>query len=106
MNILLGLLQRERTGEGAHLDVSMSDNIFTFLYWALGNGMVAGNWPKPGGELVTGEWVEVAVAGGFVVIAVAALLTRRRIRKALMRALRSEERRVGEECRSRWSPYH
>ena len=21
-------------------------------------------------------------------------------------ALRSEERRVGEECRSRWSPYH
>src|ERR1041385_2567015 len=23
-----------------------------------------------------------------------------------MRALRSEERRVGKECRSRWSPYH
>ena len=21
-------------------------------------------------------------------------------------ALRSEERRVGKECRSRWSPYH
>jgi crotonobetainyl-CoA:carnitine CoA-transferase CaiB-like acyl-CoA transferase len=54
MNILMGLLQRERTGEGAHLDVSMSDNIFTFLYWALGNGMVAGDWPEPGGELVTG----------------------------------------------------
>jgi alpha-methylacyl-CoA racemase len=54
INILLGLLQRERTGEGAHLDISMSDNIFTFLYWALGNGMGAGDWPKPGGELVTG----------------------------------------------------
>ena len=54
INILLGLLQRERTGEGAHLDVSMSDNIFTFLYWALGNGMVAGDWPEPGAELVTG----------------------------------------------------
>ena len=54
MNILLGLLQRERTGEGAHLDISMSDNIFTFLYWALGNGMVAGDWPEPGAELVTG----------------------------------------------------
>ena len=40
-----------------------------------------------GAGLVTGEWVEVAVAGGFVVIAVAALLTRQRIRKALMRAL-------------------
>src|SRR3712207_7093681 len=24
----------------------------------------------------------------------------------LMRALRSAERRVGQECRSRWSPYH
>ena len=54
MNILLGLLQRERTGEGTHLDISMSDNIFTFLYWALGNGMVAGDWPEPGAELVTG----------------------------------------------------
>jgi alpha-methylacyl-CoA racemase len=54
INILLGLLQRERTGRGTHLDVSMSDNIFTFLYWALGNGMVAGDWPEPGAELVTG----------------------------------------------------
>src|SRR2546428_9610833 len=26
--------------------------------------------------------------------------------KALMEELRSEERRVGKECRSRWSPYH
>src|ERR1022692_3218170 len=25
---------------------------------------------------------------------------------ALRRAIRSEERRVGKECRSRWSPYH
>ena len=24
----------------------------------------------------------------------------------LIAALRSEERRVGKECRSRWSPYH
>ena len=54
MNILLALLERERTGEGAYLDVSMSENVFTFLYWALGNGTAAGDWPKPGGELVTG----------------------------------------------------
>ena len=26
--------------------------------------------------------------------------------KALYEACRSEERRVGKECRSRWSPYH
>ena len=25
---------------------------------------------------------------------------------SLARAARSEERRVGKECRSRWSPYH
>src|SRR5690606_39759290 len=28
------------------------------------------------------------------------------VRKRYQRALRSEERRVGKECRSRWSPYH
>jgi alpha-methylacyl-CoA racemase len=54
MNVLLALLLREKTGRGAHLDVSMSDNVFTFLYWALGNGSAAGEWPRPGGELVTG----------------------------------------------------
>ena len=27
-------------------------------------------------------------------------------RKADLHPLRSEERRVGKECRSRWSPYH
>ena len=26
--------------------------------------------------------------------------------EALRKLLRSEERRVGKECRSRWSPYH
>ena len=24
----------------------------------------------------------------------------------VLQAMRSEERRVGKECRSRWSPYH
>ena len=36
------------------LDIAMGDNLFTFLYWAMGNGLAAGEWPKPGGELVTG----------------------------------------------------
>ena len=31
--------------------------------------------------------------------------TIRRVRQTLV-ATRSEERRVGKECRSRWSPYH
>ncbi len=54
INILLALRRREQTGEGVKLDVSISDNLFTFMYWALGNGLAAGQWPKPGGELVTG----------------------------------------------------
>ena len=29
-----------------------------------------------------------------------------KLRKCGSLALRSEERRVGKECRSRWSPYH
>jgi uncharacterized membrane protein YdjX (TVP38/TMEM64 family) len=45
-----------------------------------------------GAGLVTGEWMEVAVAGGLVVIAVAALLTRRNVREALVRALRWRRR--------------
>src|SRR3712207_8364138 len=37
----------------------------------------------------------------YVVIAVPAILV-----VSLAVAIRSEERRVGKECRSRWSPYH
>ena len=54
INILLALQQRERTGRGCKLDVAMSDNLFTFMYWGLGNGLAAGRWPRSGGELVSG----------------------------------------------------
>jgi crotonobetainyl-CoA:carnitine CoA-transferase CaiB-like acyl-CoA transferase len=54
LNILLALRERDRTGKGCHLDVSMTDNLFPFMYWALGNAFGAGRWPASGGELVTG----------------------------------------------------
>ena len=54
INILLALRERDRTGEGCKLDIAMADNLFAFMYWALGNGQVGGEWPRPGGELVTG----------------------------------------------------
>ena len=54
LNILLALRQRDQTGKGCKLDIAMADNLFTILYWAIGNGLAAGEWPKPGGELVTG----------------------------------------------------
>jgi alpha-methylacyl-CoA racemase len=54
INILLALRERERTGRGRHLDVSMSDNLFTLTYWALGRGFATGEWPANGTDLVTG----------------------------------------------------
>lgn len=54
VNILLALRERDRTGEGAFLDISMSDNLFPFLYWAMGEGMATGNYPGNGDALVTG----------------------------------------------------
>ncbi|HUZ75538.1 MAG TPA: CaiB/BaiF CoA-transferase family protein [Stellaceae bacterium] len=54
INILLALQRRAVTGEGCRLDIAMADNLFPFLYWAIGNGLAAGQWPRPGGELVSG----------------------------------------------------
>jgi crotonobetainyl-CoA:carnitine CoA-transferase CaiB-like acyl-CoA transferase len=54
MNILLALRAREAQGVGRFLDVAMADNLFTFMYWGLGNGFAGRSWPVPGGELVTG----------------------------------------------------
>jgi len=54
MNIMLALRQREITGEGAFLDIAMTDNLFVFMYWAIGNGLAADAWPNNGGDLVTG----------------------------------------------------
>jgi crotonobetainyl-CoA:carnitine CoA-transferase CaiB-like acyl-CoA transferase len=54
INILLALMQRRSTGQGSHLDISMTDNLFVLAYWGLANGFAAGRWPRPGAELVTG----------------------------------------------------
>ncbi len=54
MNILLALRRRDASGEGAFLDVAMSDNLFPFMYWALGNGLGAGDWPGNADGRVTG----------------------------------------------------
>lgn len=54
INILLALRDRDRTGVGCKLDIAMCDNLFTFMYWALGNAWADKQWPTPGGDLVTG----------------------------------------------------
>lgn len=53
-NILLALLERERSGRGCRIDVSMTDNHFTLAYWALSQWQASGEWPRPGRGLITG----------------------------------------------------
>ncbi len=54
MNILLALRQREATGEGTFIDVSMAESVFPFMFWALGAGFATGIWPGNGADLLTG----------------------------------------------------
>jgi len=54
MNILLALRVREQTGQGSHIDVSMTDGLLPFLFWGIGNGASTGTWPRPGGEQLSG----------------------------------------------------
>ena len=55
VNILLALEERRRTGRGRHIDIAMSENVFTFAYWALAAGFGGGTWPKEGDHMVTGN---------------------------------------------------
>ena len=54
INILLALLQRTRSGQGCQLDIAMTDNLLTFPFWALGEGLTTGNWPANGAGLLSG----------------------------------------------------
>ncbi len=54
VNILLALRQRDLTGEGCWLDVSITDNLLAYPYSALGQGAALGKWPIPGRERLTG----------------------------------------------------
>lgn len=53
-NILLAVIDRQRTGRGQHLDIAMTDGLFPFGVWALAKGWGSGEWPLPGAELLTG----------------------------------------------------
>ena len=54
VNILLALMRRERGGGGTHLDIAMTDNLFTFAFWAIGAGHAAGIWHGSGDGPLTG----------------------------------------------------
>lgn len=55
INILLALRARDQSGQGCHLDIAMSDAMFTFAWYALALGAATGKFPKPG---------ELALVGG------------------------------------------
>jgi crotonobetainyl-CoA:carnitine CoA-transferase CaiB-like acyl-CoA transferase len=48
INILLALRARDKTGRGCHLDIAMSDAMFTFAWYALAIGQATGKFPEPG----------------------------------------------------------
>ena len=54
MNILLALQQRNHTGKGTYIDISMTDCLFPLMFWGLGLGWGSGNWPQYGDQLLTG----------------------------------------------------
>src|SRR2546427_7359797 len=64
------------------------------------------------GPAVAGVLIGVAGVGmcfflnGVSYVAVIACLLAMRVPPFVTRPMPSEERRVGKECRSRWSPYH
>lgn len=54
INILLALRARDAGQGGSHLDLSMAENMFPFLFWAMGAGQVSGQWPGNSDALLTG----------------------------------------------------
>ncbi len=48
INILLALRARDQSGQGCHIDIAMTDAMFTFGWAALALGAATGKFPKPG----------------------------------------------------------
>jgi crotonobetainyl-CoA:carnitine CoA-transferase CaiB-like acyl-CoA transferase len=48
INILLALRARDQSGQGSHIDIAMTDAMFTFAWYALALGQASGHFPKPG----------------------------------------------------------
>lgn len=54
INILLALRQRDLTGEGCHLDIAMTDAMFTFAWRALSGYWASGSLAESGQSELTG----------------------------------------------------
>lgn len=54
VNILLALRQRDRTGEGVHIQVPMAQNLQVLAYGYVATHQAGDGWPRPSAELLTG----------------------------------------------------
>ena len=54
INILLALRARDQSGQGCHLDIAMTDAMFTFAWYALALGAATGKFPAPGEMTLVG----------------------------------------------------
>lgn len=54
INILLALRERDRTGQGCHLDIAMTDAMLAFSWYALAQGQASARYPAGGEGLLTG----------------------------------------------------
>ena len=54
INILLALRKRDINQEGSFIDISMSDNLFPFMFWGLGNGFSENDWPGNADSILSG----------------------------------------------------
>lgn len=61
LNIVLALQDRQRTGYGVHLDVSMTDNLAIFNLFALAEAAAESPCSSPGGRFYTGATPRYAI---------------------------------------------
>ena len=54
INILLALRKRDINQEGSFIDISMSDNLFPFMFWGLGTGFSKNDWPGNADSILSG----------------------------------------------------
>ena len=54
INILLALRKRDISQKGSYIDISMTDNLFPFMFWGLGSGFSKNAWPNNSDSILSG----------------------------------------------------
>ena len=54
INILLALRKRDLNKEGPYIDLSMTENLFPFMFWGLGSGFAHNKWPGNSDGVLSG----------------------------------------------------